>query len=358
MTPEPLVPPEVDLRGYEFMPFYGDILFGSRTYIQASLEAKIALPRIWWRAYAKEIPASSLPDDDLLLADYAGYGIALKAWRKVRPQVMRGFVLCSDGRLYHPFVARIAMGAWKSRLADRLRGIKARIGSTQKRLKDARDDEKAHLTALLQAQEHELSQVHAWSVTASTHRLSQSQIGEDRIGEDIKTPPQRAAEASTKPPPEPEVPAAAGPGDGQSDDQQTATMRGLIAKTLREEGVKGVTPSHPTVVGWVERGVTVQLLREAIDLARESKPKPELIPILYLVPIVERLGKAPTTGPALNGKPWFIAGWSQIVAKGAELGIVQERDEGDAAFRLRVLTAAGVTEDQVRKASADYGVTA
>lgn len=117
--PDPLVPAEVDLRGYEFMPLYGDRLFASTTWISASPEAKIAALRLWWHAYAKEIPAGSLPDDDKLLADYAGYGVGVKAWQRIRPQAMRGFVLCNDGRWYHPFVAERVMEGWSERLRNR-----------------------------------------------------------------------------------------------------------------------------------------------------------------------------------------------------------------------------------------------
>lgn len=60
----------------------------------------------------------------------------------------------------------------------------------------------------------------------------------------------------------------------------------------------------------------------------------------------------------LNGKPWFIAGWSQIIAKGVELGLEQDRHEGDATYRARIFHAAGITAEQVRKAELDHGVKA
>lgn len=113
--PEPLVSAEVDLRGLEWMPLLGDRLFGSATWIAASAEAKVAALRLWWRAYAHEVPAASLPDDDALLADYAGYGVAVKAWRKLREQALRGWVKCSDGRLYHPVVSELVREAWEQR---------------------------------------------------------------------------------------------------------------------------------------------------------------------------------------------------------------------------------------------------
>jgi hypothetical protein len=118
---DPLVPAEVDLRGYDFMPLYGDRLFSSETWVAASADAKVAALRLWWHAYAREVPAASLPDNDVLLSEYAGYGIAIKTWQKVRPAAMRGWNRCSDGRLYHKELAKWALEAWDKRVKDRKR---------------------------------------------------------------------------------------------------------------------------------------------------------------------------------------------------------------------------------------------
>lgn len=69
-----------------------------------------------WCAAWHQVPAASLPDKDTTLARLAGYGQSeQRAWRKVRDGALRGFVLCSDGRLYHPVVAEKAMDAWAER---------------------------------------------------------------------------------------------------------------------------------------------------------------------------------------------------------------------------------------------------
>lgn len=134
--PPPLVPAEVDLRGYEFMPLYGDRLLKSQTWIAASAEAKVAALRLWWHAYAHEVPAASLPNNDALLADYAGYGVAVKAWQKIKPQVMGGFVECSDGRLYHRRLADWAIAAWE--LRDESNERRENVRDRQKRHRDER----------------------------------------------------------------------------------------------------------------------------------------------------------------------------------------------------------------------------
>src|SRR5262249_23249587 len=62
-----------------------------------------------------QVPAASLPDDDRVLAQLAGYGRVIREWQKVRDGALRGWVKCSDGRLYHPVVAEKALAAWASR---------------------------------------------------------------------------------------------------------------------------------------------------------------------------------------------------------------------------------------------------
>lgn len=111
---------------------------------------------------------------------------------------------------------------------------------------------------------------------------------------------------------------------GDDSVEQVATIRGAMAKALRDEGVK-ITPSHPQLVAWSAQGVSIQVLREAIDLARMNKPKPENIPPAYLAPIVNDLinGKAKGINGHSPGRlDWWATdtGWT---AKATELGIVE-----------------------------------
>lgn len=139
--PDPLVPPEVDLGGYEWMPLYGDKLLNSETWVLASAEAKVAALTLWWQSYAHQRPAGSLPNNDRLLADAAGYGVAVAAWKAIKEEALRGWVLCSDGRLYHPVVAKLALQAWETRLADI-----AKKDAERARKKAKRDAEKGEVS--------------------------------------------------------------------------------------------------------------------------------------------------------------------------------------------------------------------
>lgn len=112
---EPLTPADCDLRGLEWMPLYGARLLTSETWLRATPEARCAALTLWWASW-HQVPAASLADDDLLLSQLAGYGVAgVKQWRRVRDAAMRGWIKCSDGRLYHPIVAALACEAWERR---------------------------------------------------------------------------------------------------------------------------------------------------------------------------------------------------------------------------------------------------
>ncbi|WP_436312985.1 hypothetical protein [Variovorax sp. LjRoot84] len=83
-----------------------------------------------WAASWHQVPAASIPDNDNWIAKQAGYaqrGKIAKEWAAVRPGALRGWVLCSDGRYYHPVVAEKARDAWKSKLEQRWKSESARI---------------------------------------------------------------------------------------------------------------------------------------------------------------------------------------------------------------------------------------
>jgi hypothetical protein len=113
--PDPLTPADCDLRGMGWMPMHGDRMFDSDTWIRASSDsARIWMLRIWWKSW-KCVPAGSLPNDERFLATTCGI-VDIRVWRRNRGQVLRGFVLCSDGRLYHPVVCEEARVSWDKRI--------------------------------------------------------------------------------------------------------------------------------------------------------------------------------------------------------------------------------------------------
>lgn len=123
---EPLTPPECDLTDFQFMPLDVLRLRDSELASNESPEACWAAVLLWAASW-HQVPAASVPNDDKWLAKAAGYGRVVKEWLRVKAGAMRGFVECSDGRLYHAVVAEKAREAWKAKLEQRWRTECARI---------------------------------------------------------------------------------------------------------------------------------------------------------------------------------------------------------------------------------------
>jgi hypothetical protein len=78
------------------------------------------------------VPAASLPNDDRLLAMLAGFGRYRKGWSAVKAGALRGFIECSDGRLYHPVIAEKALEASRKRHGQRRRTAAATAASAKR----------------------------------------------------------------------------------------------------------------------------------------------------------------------------------------------------------------------------------
>ncbi|GGJ13869.1 hypothetical protein GCM10011320_21330 [Neoroseomonas lacus] len=122
--PEPLTPPDCDLRGFPYMPLDVARLRDSDLAALPDAEARWANV-ISWAASWHQVPAGSLPNDDAALARLLGYGRDVGAWTTVREAGgLRGWTLCADGRLYHPVVAEKALAAWRARRQQRAKALK------------------------------------------------------------------------------------------------------------------------------------------------------------------------------------------------------------------------------------------
>lgn len=133
--PAPLTPSDCDLRDFVFMPL--DVL-RLRDSDLAALESAEACwcAVLLWCASWHQLPAASLPNDDRVLAQLAGFGKVVKEWMRLRTGALRGWVLCSDERLYHPVVAEKAREAWMQKLQQRWRTECARIKKHNQRTGD------------------------------------------------------------------------------------------------------------------------------------------------------------------------------------------------------------------------------
>jgi hypothetical protein len=144
-APAPLTPPGCDLRDFPFMPIDISRLLGSEFHAMAGDTAWRAGVTLWLRSW-HQVPAGSLPDNDIALARLAELGSDLKTWRTIKDAAMRGWEKCSDGRLYHRVVAEKALEAWIEKLLQRVSsaagnakrwGMEADIDGINQQISDA-----------------------------------------------------------------------------------------------------------------------------------------------------------------------------------------------------------------------------
>jgi hypothetical protein len=107
-APDPLTPIDCDCRGLQFMPLeVGRLIDSDLTALSTGDEFKAAV--LLWAKSWTQVPAASLPDDDRILARMSGFNLA--DWRGLREMALKGWVKCSDGRLYHPLISDLAVKA-------------------------------------------------------------------------------------------------------------------------------------------------------------------------------------------------------------------------------------------------------
>lgn len=127
--PEPLTPAHCDVKGMPSMLLDVDRLIESDTAMMANDSEFRAAFYLWARSW-KQSPAGSLPNDDRILASLSGMG---ERWPKVRDVALRGWVLCSDGRLYHPVVVEKVILASEGRQKNKDRTEAARQARAARR---------------------------------------------------------------------------------------------------------------------------------------------------------------------------------------------------------------------------------
>lgn len=185
MAEEPKAPPvpaDADLRDFQFMPIDIVRLFGSAFHARASDAEWRAGVTLWLKSY-HQVPAGSLPDDDIELCRLAELGRDLKSWRKIKTRALHNWFVASDSRLYHPVVAEKVVEAWLRKGEQKIRTLKARIAALEKRFEAATNDQdKEHLSGLLTGLRQGLSQAITKPVTdpkprpaTATNRQGQGQ---------------------------------------------------------------------------------------------------------------------------------------------------------------------------------------
>lgn len=135
--PNALIQNNIDLRSFEFMPLdvvrFRDSDFTALVDAEAFRSGFLLMCASW-----HQVPAGSLPNDDRILSNLAGFGRVVKEWEKFKDEALHGWVLCNDNRYYHPVVCEKALESWNSKqeynykkFADRLRKANGKLGDTE-----------------------------------------------------------------------------------------------------------------------------------------------------------------------------------------------------------------------------------
>lgn len=150
---------------------------------------------------------------------------------------------------------------------------------------------------------------------------------------------------------------------GQNEVSPAAVRFALAIRGWEKERgkVTAIQPADPRLTAWGDAGVTDDQLRIAYDLAvdaRNTEGDTTAINAGFLDVFVAKVRK-PVNGASAVSKlppagPWFMSA-SGIVAKGKEFSVEQKVGELFPHFKARVLSAAGISDEDVRKARIDAG---
>lgn len=295
--PAPLVSAEVSLTDFQFMPLEVNRLRRSKNWLICKRRPELGFYMInLWTASWHDKPAGSLEDDDDVLADLAM--CSPEKWPDVRNDVLRGWVKCSDGRLYHPVVAEKVREAWQSKLVQRWKTECARIKKHADRhgIKLPRPEFEEWVAA-------GCPQGHPLPVPKDKTTCPQGQTGETASkgqgegqgqGEGIHG----GADAHPREDPPP-------PDDAEQPKTWEAWRRFFEAEHGLAVSPYSATDREkfcPLAKGWIEAGVTFGLMRRAIEKARAESPEPITYLPAYVDKVLKRLA-APRRSPPQRAGP-------------------------------------------------------
>jgi hypothetical protein len=306
IMPDPLTPADCNLRGLPFMPMMVAQVMQSETFALSTGDEFKAAFTLWCASWL-EVPAASLPNDDRMLEFLS----RAKSWKKVKAMALRGWVLCSDGRLYHAVLAEQAVDAWEKRTvfreredgkSDRQQRWREQCKQLSAQLRDLgvvppKGASLKTLRRLLEAQG-----VDAQMSTDVDANVDGRDAGEMPKTETVKRQGQLTSKAEASGgstvhdrdedrgvPPLPSREAPPLPDDPSIQ----------LAVHLRRQGVNAQF-THPAVQAWVKAGIDFAILDAAVRTARERLGETAKIQPNYLVGIVNDIVNPP---PAASGRP-------------------------------------------------------
>jgi hypothetical protein len=264
----PLVPAECDLRDFPYLPVDVQRLLTSETWVLGKGDERAAAMALWLQSW-HQVPAASLPDNDRML----GHLAQVANWKRVKPQALRGWVLCTDGRLYHPVVAEKALEAWVEKLVNSYSGalgnakrwgIDIDIDATRRQLLFALDC----LRALAPQSKVFKKQAVAKIVAGSPPESPPDNPGGSPPDDEKHRPP-IAREEKRREGINTERDGASAPEPGPETPKSTA---GEACKAMRQAGLQDANPGHPELLALLAAGITVdELASAAADAVKLGK---------------------------------------------------------------------------------------
>lgn len=315
----PLTPPDCDLRGLQFMPLDVMRLRDSDLALLSSGDEFKAAVLLWCASWL-QVPAASLPDDDRRLMKLAG-GVDQKTWAKIRGEALRGWTLCSDGRLYHQVVAEKALEAWDRRgdfedkhenKTSRQQRWRERCKALSQQLRDAgvTPPAGASLTAL----EEMVARLPHVDGEASTGASTETSTVDGRempltgtgTGTVEDSDPNGSAQFEIESPPDPLA-------DLRSLEPRMASWR-LALKVLMARGGYPESRARPLVGKWQKTCAPAELW----EAAEGAWTCGTLDPVSYITKALEGI-KARAEGdfnPMLTPEPWRQRKWLEEFTEG------------------------------------------
>lgn len=302
--PNPLTPADCDLTGYRWMPLDVIRVIDSDTFgISTGDEFKTAF-RLWAKCW-QQVPAASLPNDDRVLAHLAGLSENPAKWKKVRDVALRGFIECSDGRLYHPVIAEKAIEAMGKReqRVEREENEQTRQQRLRARRKTMFEQLRAHgIVPPYNTKTDELERLIATlPVTESVTPVTPSVTSD--VTQETSPPVTRDAPATAI---EKDIDRTETVNPSHRTDvggQPHATVRSSdLSAAMRRHSIEA-HPGDPRVIAAAEAGMTVETIEAACVEAKASDPTGR-IKAGFVLKIAERWtaeAKRPPRPPRANG---------------------------------------------------------
>ena len=339
----PLTPTDCDLRDFPYVQVEVKRLLTSETWVLGTGDERAAAITLWFESW-HQVPAASLPNNDRMLEHLS----QAKNWRKVKEHALRGWLQCTDGKLYHPVVAEKALEAWMTKLLSSLSGA---TGNAKRwGIVVDTDAVKAKIieaATLLQA------------IAPQSETLRKKQVREIVAGSPPDSHPDKETIAprfkNSSPPDSPPDRKREGEGERDKKDEQQHNHGGqsralgdgpierhiAVSVLLRSLGVAPMTGSHPLAVAFAKSGATDEQLRAAVEIARERKPAPQPISPAYLQPILQDVLNPPQPKPQAHRPPPLHAmSDTQLNAEGRRVGAGEARmGESRPEYIARIQTA-------------------